>query len=210
MKKTTILFLSVFLILSCKKDKNPEEVRAGVVSKGMVHKEFEPQILAYYTLDDKFSTCQVDCNMDGTVDLSFSISNTSSGINTIARLDNHPSNKFSICLTDTNYSLRNYPNIPAYIYYTGLVKRLEYKEIINERTGVWSPMDSTFNNVRLLFGQLLMANLGSVTGEWENSMNKYIGIRYIEDNDTLYGWLQVSLSGVNEKLILYDCAFQRR
>jgi hypothetical protein len=188
MKKTTILFLSVFLILSCKKDKNQEEVLTGVVSKGMVYVEdikFKRDTLDY---GEYF----IDFNEDGENDFIF-----------IDWLPSHPvslfnplklqSNKISVYVQDLVIS-----DDGSY-YYRGFIKRLGYKEKIGSGSGFWSPLEGTYNSLPLRF------NYFELEDAFRVNEGGYIGVRVVQGKDTLYGWINIS-----DKLNPIESACERK
>lgn len=52
---------------------------------------------------------------------------------------------------------------------------------------------------------------GGVTwwGNWKGAQNKYIGIRFRLSGSTCYGWVRVSLSESEERIVIHDMAYGR-
>jgi len=91
---------------------------------------------------------------------------------------------------------------------SGKIATYNSGDSISSLTGIWTPVgedvkkDPYYYKISGIYGSLLDAN------DDQNFKNKYIGIRFVEEQDTLYGWLRISL--VNAHLIFHDCAYQRK
>ncbi|MBX2984714.1 MAG: hypothetical protein KF882_01935 [Bacteroidia bacterium] len=195
MKKTTILFLSVFLILSCKKDKNQEEVLAGVVSQGMEYHELNPALVT--TLASRL--INLDFNQDGIVDIVLGVAGSSGGYNSYI-------NPMNVSLNIYDLNIEDYGD--SFYIANATAKGFEYKDIINNEAGQWSSHVLQYKGVDISrYYYCLCCQYGDYW--WRHGKDKYIGIRFTEGNDIFYGWIHVSVSGL-DKITVHSYAYQKK
>jgi len=220
----------LLFIISCKQDDeviiNNNNVLAGVISKEMIYNDFEPDI-SLDTLPDtvlfggNVNLLDVDLNKDGIKDLrlgSHSLESSNLGYYLATELIpyNAQNNLISINAVDTFYGLVGPLNLSYNC--TGQVRKLNYREIIGKKTDIWTTIDSTLNGLPVnnsWFGlaskntqnEDMYQNYGA--NNWRNATNGYLGLRFIQAGDTLYGWIRLSVVGYS-KIILHDCAYEKK
>ena len=218
--KTNSILIFIALLTCCKRDVEVQQshctpdnfIVAGVNSKCMVYRDFIPDIdfpitpIGQATEDKK-----VDINNDHVDDILFSMF-TVSGINTTIEVFplNKTSNKICLNATNLNYDREGYLPYPddTIVYCSGVILQHKAEDTIHNSNGFWSPLASTYfldsKNYMLLNDSYKLVN-----NIWDPTLaNKYIGFRFVQNTDTLYGWLQFSV--INSHLIIHDCAYQQK
>ncbi len=201
MKVSAWLFL--LLLVSCKHDDelvSTDYVLAGVVLKNMVYHDFEPDMILDSS-DNENYYLKIDINNDGINDLE--LENYKGAYSTIRPL-NTENNQISINLINM-YNV-HYRNL-VYLFY-GNVLRHNHNDVINY-LGDWSPTILTMNGQNVghrNYSLHIKEHDSSYSNNWYNTTNGYLGIRFEQENNTRYGWVQISLVGT--RIVIHDCAYQ--
>jgi hypothetical protein len=222
-------WLIILMFLGCKHNYEPmdtnKNVLAGVVSENMVYHDFEPDIIIdTITVSKPFSSevnfLNIDINHDGSNDLKLRSLSNRDDFNYALSTDLTPlkthTNQISINGALIVYDFDG-PLKQSYRC-NGLVKKMKYKEAIGFYSGIWTTFDSLYNGypltVRtfgLAFKNIVNEDVYETYGinNWRNTNNSYMGIRFLQGNDTLYGWVRMSVVGYT-KIVLHDCAIQKK
>lgn len=220
----------IFILLAgCRRDieidLNDNNILAGIVSKDMIYYDFEPDIiLDTLPVSEPFgtevNTLDVDINNDSISDLRLRAisykSDFNYGMNSDLIRYNAQQTPFNINAAILYYNLDG-PFFKSYNCF-GIPKKLNFKEKVNLNSSIWTTHDSLYNGLPLRITILGLASRGTDNTDvfqkygkdnWINTSNGYIGMRFIEGNDTLYGWIRLSVDGYS-KIILHDCAYQKK
>ncbi len=195
--KWTIIFVCFFLSYSCEKENNEKEITpqfqfiAGEVSSNINYVDFEPDRLLLPELNNSPSIF-IDLFNDNSWDFKIVSSWEAShpGIWEDIYISNSYCNYFEVAI-DTTLSELNYYGVFAKIFTKGdTLNSNEHNWINKERVF----LNSTYN--------------GNTIGPWINQKDKYIGIRNIIEQDTIYSWVRFSNSEENSNaLICHDYAY---
>lgn len=226
-------WLFLFLLASCKQDVelidlNKHHILAGEVSKNMLYRDFEPDIIIDtltvtsangYT---SINTLVIDIDNDGINDIGLIATNRSSQpfsydhdyySDIIPK--NTATNKISINADRIYYDYGSKAHDKYFC--NGIIRKANYRSAIGEQIGEWSPIDSLYKGYPLhneSYGLASSYGIGQDAYEndvnnWRNTSNKYLGIRFVQGSDTLYGWIRMSVIGYT-RIILHDCAFEKK
>lgn len=201
MKNILIVSVLLFTIFSgCKRDERIQRknlILAGEKGSGMTYRDFKPDIVVKADSQNIDTTVNIDINNDGNKDFSVFSYNNLKAINCFVNLENDSTNQMEICsFKDAQYG---WSASPSSTYYDGSLFKLSLNDKITH-SKYW-----TFKGGR--GGNNNSFGLG-FNPDWLNN-DYYFGIRFIENGDTLYGWVRLSLKG-NSEVVLYDCAYQTK
>ena len=217
--KTFLLILMIGM-LGCKPDEQatPIEGRkgyviAGVVTNKVIYHDFEPDIVldSSNSNDPKFHRLLVDLNLDEKMDFILSNSvvyGTKDSPSYILNIETIKSdaNKISLITSYLNCSVNRF-------YYDcwGNITKHQYHDTIQVKKGMWTLAGEKFQNYTLNQGYyyLGLAASGKFYGEWNQPNSGYLGIRFIKDQDTLYGWVRMTVEGYS-RITLHDCAIEKK
>jgi len=197
-----ILIVGVLLLTfsNCSKDDKIQRknfILAGEKGSGMTYRDFNPDIVVKADSQNISKTVNIDINNDGNKDFSIFTYYNLKAINCSIKLVNDSANQMEICsFKDAQYG---WSESWSTNYYSGSLFKLSLNETITQ-SKYWTfkgGVGGNNNSFRLEF-----------TPDWLNK-DYYIGIRFIENGDTLYGWVRLSLKGYSE-VVLYDCAYQSK
>lgn len=188
--KNGLIYLSIlFVFIACSGKEDPIRKKfalAGVYDESMVYNDFVPDLII------KSDTLGVDINNDGLNDFcigAYSESGYVDGFIFIQR-DNKHSLEFNgerVSGSGTYDSLN---------YDSGMPYKLTYKDTIKHGYSWTTDFRGTGSNYKLEFNN-----------NWLNK-EQYLGIRFVENADTLYGWIRLNVKSEYE-VVLYDCAYQK-
>jgi hypothetical protein len=84
------------------------------------------------------------------------------------------------------------------------------EKVIKLESGIDILPEDTFEKfVEPLVTKSITANGTSFSGEWKDANDQYIGLKFIlDDNKPYYGWIKISFSQEEEKLIVHDFSYQ--
>lgn len=223
--KINSVFIIIALFTCCKRDTEVQQsncmydnfIITGINSKCMVYRDFIPDIeLDSLKLDStpevNINNLSVDINNDQIYDVTFQTVTdhlpTSNYYATQVIPLNTQSNKISL-------------NAKALYYYSagpmtqtqlvhGEIKQFTLNDTLNSNKGFWSPTQPFYSNgdslVNIYYDLAYSSNPACV---WHNVSNKFIGFSFIQGNDTLYGWMRISIIGYTH-IIIHDCAYQTK
>lgn len=221
------LIYAFLAFLACKQDNNIDEnkdVLAGVVTSKMVYFDFIPDLVIDTIPDtsafgESVNLIDIDIDKNGIPDIRIGTFNKkNSGMENILLSNiipyNTQSSKTSILASDITYDF-NTPQKNSYSC-SGQVKKLNSKDVIEKKIELWTTIDSTYKGYPLTnswFGLAARDAFGvdMLDGDlnnWRNVSNGYMGIRFVQGNDTLYGWVHISVVGYS-KIIVHDYAIQK-
>lgn len=130
-------------------------------------------------------------NNDGKKDFKVYLDYIQNNLYSKIELQSDSTNKLEIC------SYNGWTYSPSVFYYDGYLKQLSINDTINQNK-IWTPL---WRFSTLYFELHFMNNiLGN---------DNYIGVKFIDKNDTLYGWVRYSLKSEYE-LVIKDCAYQSK
>lgn len=204
MKNYKWLFL--ILLASCKHDDkvidSSKNVLAGIVSENMMYYDFEPDIVLDSS-DSEDYYLEFDINNDGINDIE--LENYRGAYSTLKPL-NTETNQISINLINMYYE--HYRKL-VYLF-KGNVLRHNHKDVINY-VGDWSPTSLTMNSQDVIHRQYwlhIKEQDSTYYRNWYNTTNGYLGIRFVQGNNTRYGWVRMSVVGT--RVVIHDCAYQKK
>ena len=199
-----ILLVSVILLTifsGCKRDEKIQRknfILAGEKGSGMIYRDFNPDIVVKADSQNISKTVNIDINNDGKKDFSVYTYYSLKSISFIIELQNDSANQMEICsFKDAQYG---WSVSPSSTYYDGSLFKFSLNDsITNSKYWTFKGGRGGNNNS---FGL-------NITDDYSLNKDYYIGIRFIENGDTLYGWVRLSLKG-NSEVVLYDCAYQSK
>ncbi|MFZ4798138.1 MAG: hypothetical protein ACOYMA_11640 [Bacteroidia bacterium] len=199
-----ILIVSILLFTffwGCKRDERIQRknlILAGEKGSGMTYRDFNPDIVVKADSINDHTTVNIDINNDGKKDFSVYTYYSLKSISLIIKLQNDSANQMEICsFKDAQYG---WSISWSSTYYDGSLFKLNLNETITQ-SKYW-----TFKGGRGGYNNSFGLN---ITDDYSLNKDYYIGIRFIENGDTLYGWVRLSLKG-NSEVVLYDCAYQTK
>lgn len=200
MKNILIVGVLLLTFSNCSKDEKIQRknfILAGEKGSGMTYRDFNPDIVVKADSQNISKTVNIDINNDGNKDFSVYAYYNLKAINCIIYLQNDSINQMEICsFKDAQYG---WSESWSTNYYSGSLFKLSLNETITQ-SKYWTFKGGRGGNNNS-FGL-------EFTDDWLNN-DYYIGIRFIENGDTLYGWVRLSLKG-NSEVVLYDCAYQSK
>ena len=224
MKYSSLFFL--IFVVACKPDAPILEItgyKAGEITSQMTYHDFSPDIVLD-TLPDTATfggisnMLEIDLNKDNMNDLWLSsyclYADFSSHLATNLAPLNSPNNYFSFYSGKMGISFSN-PSENEYVS-GGLIFKFKLAEEIPFK-GEWTLVESKYKGIPLRNSWFALAGRTTTNDDmfkdytnfnWRNTQNAYMGIRWIKNQDTLYGWVRMSVDGYS-KIILHDCAFEK-
>lgn len=207
-----VMYLSIALT-GCKRDKEIDTsqplqpVFAGKVSSDMHYVDFEPDI-DLDTLSVNPNNLRLDLNRDAIDDISITVFRYSSGPGIQFFSLNSQANKIGFSCSNVTFGFLSGGTSK---YCSGVVTAITLGTRIENNTCKWSVTDSmSADNFILINGEYKYKyyfDPDSVI--WEPLPNQYIGFRFIENKDTLYGWMRLSIIG-KAHIVIHDLAYQKR
>jgi hypothetical protein len=224
--KYLIIILTTILV-ACKPDAPNLEItgyKAGEITLQMAYHDFSPDIVLD-TLPDTVTfggisnLIKIDINQDSLNDIMISAYSLADGFTYHVATDlmpiNTDSNKISIYAGNLNFLFTN-PSKNEYVS-KGFLGKFSDQDVIPWH-GNWTLVSDIYNGFPLKNSWFAMAGL-NIQGEdmyqnlgdlnWRNTQNAYMGIRWIKDQDTLYGWVRMTVEGYS-RIVLHDCAFEKK
>ena len=209
-------------LIGCKHDEEIKKeepkplgpVYAGVLGENMVYNDFEPDIdidtlplVSYpnYNINSK----QIDLNNDNLNDCEIYVRSSSINYYIGLRPLNSQENKVSYCCTNVNCTRAwSGPNCRPCL---GDILSFEIQNKVNNDSMPWSNTKLYDDNGFVLCNENYKYKRFEVsdTALWSIAPNQYIGFKFIEGVDTLYGWMRVSIVG-KAHIVVHDCAYQKR
>ena len=216
--KTFLLILMIGM-LGCKPDEQatPIEGRkgyviAGVVTNKVIYHDFEPDIV-FDSLSKNWNfpgQLEVDLNEDGLKDCILSYHwyrGTPNNPTFQSNIETYRSdaNKVSLNTSDLHCSVNRF-----YYDCRGNLTKHQYHDTIQAKKGMWTLAGTTYQNYVLNQGTYYLngATEGFYYGEWNQPNSGYLGVRFIKDQDTLYGWVRMTVEGYS-RITLHDCAIEK-
>lgn len=188
-------------------------VIAGTMNKCMVYRDLIPDIdsnIHTLNVNDTGPDMVVDLNNDLVNDISFYMYSVS-GANTFITVKPLNTASDKICINTSNivYGLvwvgPKVEDSVAYCY--GNTIQYSLNDTIRLNKGLWSPLATSYISGSYTY-PLKNDNFNFLNNIWNPSFHdKYLGFRFIQENDTLYGWMRYSV--VYPHFILHDCAYQQ-
>ena len=217
--KNTLWFLLI-LFANCKSDEkispNIDRIKAGIVGANNVYYDLDPDILQD-TIFGNNNEMGYDLNADGIQDIALRSQKTDGNgrvyFAALFRPNIYQIPRFSINIVNLSFG-----QISSRKFITGGVGRHNFGSSIGPNIGVWTPLDSLFDDGRpLSIDWLTLAGVSAngrdtlatdPANNWRNIKDGYVGVRMLQGQDTLYGWIRVSVEG-STKITLHDCAFEK-
>jgi hypothetical protein len=214
MKNTLWFFL--ILLASCKPDEkispNTDRIKAGIIGSNMVYYDFEPDIVQDTTTLGYNFEKSYDLNSNGIPEITLRSQKTDASgriffAALLKPLDSQPP-KISFNVVKIFYRLK---------YSEGVLSRLDYNEGIDPKKGVWTTLEPNTNGGSYFVNWLTLAGedanghdtlAADPANNWRNIKDGYVGLRMLQGQDTLYGWIRVSVEG-STKITLHDCAIEK-
>lgn len=223
MRKILIGVMFGMIWFSCKHDEELKQplkplgpVFAGVVGENMVYTDFVPDIdidtlrLSPY-INFNYNERVLDINCDGVSDVSIYVNR--SDIN----------NRYDIMMKPLNTALNRVSYSCSSITCThgssscncyecsGSFSSQKNADRIDVDSVQWTGIQlSVENGVSFTNNYFEFKSFSkSDSSNWQPTPNRYIGFRFIESTDTLYGWMRVSIVG-KAHIVVHDCAYQKR
>lgn len=182
MKRVFILLSSVALIASCKKDDKPPA---------------DDKPMAYIDLKDSAVTfnhaATFDLNGDGEKDVMFNTLLVGDPINKEDRKQWYVTSSFNASLPVEDES------IPV-------LKMADSIPVANFNGYTW------YNASSIILAQKVIGEVGDPIwqGDWKNAVHRFIPIQLKKANGVFNGWVEVSFSTANEKVILHKAAISKQ
>lgn len=214
----TLLFFAT-TILGCKRDeqiidKSPlQPVFAGKVNSEMQYVDFMPDLdldtlSIPPSIDYNFNSLEVDLNKDNMNDISMSVSrDNTANCGIVFYSLSSASNKIGFSCLNVNCG---WVSGIGYKNCSGVVTSIPFGVKIEHNTCKWSITTSrdsdndSLRNVNYPFKYYYSYD----TTNWQPTINQYIGYRFINNTDTLYGWMRFSLLG-KAHMVIHDLAYQK-
>jgi hypothetical protein len=185
MKLKSITFLALFLSFN---NLLSAQVKAGEAGEGFYHAIVEPPyVLKDIIFDGKMESIELDLNGDG----SNNIQLVSRYTKDLAIGGPGGQNRFNYP-TWASYIV-NYGFVDLILNESGLLDTLKKGEIISDSDRHWRSSEP-------IFWGILAININNYTlyDNWKDQNEKYVGFRIRNEQDTLYGWLKLSIEGYHE------------
>ena len=181
--KFLIIIICFFSIQSCEKEHPKTEIEtqhhliAGEISSYINYVDLNPDVLLLPELNNSRSVF-VDLFNDNSWDYIIMSSWEAShpGIWEDIYISDSFTEYFEVAI-DTSFS--------EYYYYGIFAKVFDYGDTVSDNNYNWVKSERVFLN---------STYNGSTIGPWINQENKYIGIRNIIEEDTIYSWVRFSNS----------------
>jgi hypothetical protein len=205
MKYTTTIFVMLLFVACRKHDIDPNQSKtdsikkyiiAGAKNDCMVYKSFTPPLQAIY---DSQQSLKIDINGDGINDIEFYSYEISENPFHRVVLDNK---NIDISLLNPIYNIQTDTNYLA-IASNSTIKSFNLNDTINNLSGWTTQKDSVYKSG--IIKQRRIINIGTMG----TIIPQYIGFRFINKTDTLYGWMRTS-GNTWGNFLVYEYAYQQK
>jgi len=208
MNKNILFTILIIVFFSCgKQEKNCTKtnyVLGGAKDNCLVYKSFNPAIELIGKTPGHFDTLNIDINNDNKNDIQIQCYDT---IGAYIQPIVTKTNRIELNVTNLQSFFMS-SNSPSYTYYGNIIK-YSFHDTINAKSE-WSP-SNLFSNINILpyisNGSYFMTKSLGPIDTWHNAVHQYMGFRFIDGVDTLYGWVGISVIGYSH-IIVHDCAYQ--
>jgi hypothetical protein len=211
MKKLLIIYACV-LFVACKHDEEikqsaAERALVGEVNLDMAYYDFIPDI-DMDTIIANPNNYRLDLNQDKKDDISIRVSGDNGDASIVFYSLNAQANKMGFSCSDVETL---FVSGGTFRNCFGRVTTLPYRSVLNNNLCKWSVTDSISADNYILINREYTYKYyyASDTLQWHPIPNQYIGFRFIENTDTLYGWMRLSIIG-KAHIVVHDLAYQKR
>jgi len=209
MKLKNILFtILVIGLFSCGKQEKTctkmNYVIAGAKDNCLVYKSFNPAIELYGKTPGHIDTLNIDINHDNKNDIQIQCYlSFGAFIYPIAT----KTNRIELKVSDLKYFhySANYLNFTCF----GNINKFTNNDTIKNKSN-WSPSILFSDTIPVIpYGFYTLTDSRDSINTWHNAVHQYMGFRFIDGVDTLYGWVGISVIGYSH-IIVHDCAYQTK
>jgi hypothetical protein len=177
---------------------------AGSKDNCLNYRSFNPAIELEGKAPGHLDTLNIDINNDNNNDIQIECNKSRAAF--IYPLTTRI-NRIELNVTDFSYYhySANYPNFVS----TGNIFKYTNNDTIKNNS-IWSPSLLYSGSIPIIpYGNYTLTDSILSLNTWFNAIHQYIGIRFIDDVDTLYGWVGISVIGYSH-IIVHDCSYQSK